>query len=182
MQLRQSLHQREPETGSSAGAVVSIVDLAERLENPSEFFLCDAGAVVFDRYDEAAAGRFAFDRDLTPAGRKFQGVRDEIELDLLERARIGHKRWQRLLKIEVERLPLRKRTRSHQPPHAVEQRNHVDRLGVDLHLAGFDLGHIEQIVDETEKMSSGIVNVSRVFAIAVDGRTEGLLRDDVGKT
>ena len=42
-----------------------------------------------------------------------------------------------------------------------------DFLGRNLHLAGFDLGEIQHLVDQTKQMPPGLFNTGKIFEIAV---------------
>ena len=56
-------------------------------------------------------------------------------------------------------------------------------LRLDLHLAGFDLGHVEQIVDQAEQMRARRMDVAGIFVVARRPRPgpKHSCRDDLGK-
>jgi hypothetical protein len=59
----------------------------------------------------------------------------------------------------------------------------IQRMGRDVHAAGLDLGHIQQVVDQGEKMRARGMDVLGIVAIALrTDRPEAFLGDDFRKT
>lgn len=46
-----------------------------------------------------------------------------------------------------------------------DQRCQIDLLAVDPHMAGFDLRHIEDVVDDVKQMLAAVMNIAGIFRI-----------------
>ena len=82
-----------------------------------------------------------------PAGVKLHGVGQKVEQDALEHAFIGPQR--RKIAVDVGPQPQSRRRGAFvdQPHRRPDRPLYVDLFLVDLRLAGFDLGKIEDVVD-----------------------------------
>src|SRR5439155_11077932 len=86
MGLDQALADRQPEAGAAVEACRASVGLAERLQGPLQLLGAHADAVVLD-FEGEPAGRVERGADIDPAAvmREFDGVRQQVEHDLLDR-------------------------------------------------------------------------------------------------
>ena len=138
----------------------------------------NAAACVLDlKSEEAGLGvlrALVGNAQLHIAGRgELDGVADEVEDDLPEALRVEHERWHRL-----GAAPQFKPGRTAGSAEGVHQTAHeagaVRWLGGDLHLAGFEFGKVEDVVDEPEEASPAHENrIKRLRAFLF--RLEALL-------
>ena len=99
-----------------------------------------------------------------PSGREFHRVGQQIERDLLERPAVGAKRGCRARR--------RKQSRCFSdgaaPDHAQavgENPVEFDSLGRQPDAAGFDLRHVEDVVDDVEQIVAAFADVAGIFAV-----------------
>ena len=169
MQLRQALHQRQAKPRSAGLAVEAVVDLAEGLEDAGQLFGGNAGAVVIDaEFHAAGAADAAGDGDMAAGRGELGGIGNQVQQHLLERALVGHQQRQFRRHGDGEFLVPEGEAVGHDAANAFHDMAGIDRLGLDLHLAGLDLGDIEQIVDQRQQVRAGMMDVAGIFAVTVD--------------
>src|SRR5262245_57740951 len=89
MQLHQALRDRQSEAGALFGGLDRVRALAERGEYDRDFILRDAGSGILDaQILPAGSGPADFEPDLAPLRRELDGVAEQIETDLPDRALI----------------------------------------------------------------------------------------------
>ncbi len=114
---------------------------------------------------------------------ELDGIGGEIDHDLLQRPLIGVEEGSALVDGDRQRLAAFARLRGDEFQRALERALGFDHLRLNLHAACFDLGHVEEIVDQRQKMRPGIVDVACIFLVArAADRTEALPRDQLGKS
>src|SRR5262249_28507960 len=89
MQRHKSLNDREPQSGSIVATVIGRARLEERIADARHVLAVDPDAGVRDRHRKGAAFMPGADRDLAATIGELDGVGDEIEHDLVERALVG---------------------------------------------------------------------------------------------
>ncbi len=97
---------------------------------------------------------------------EFDGVADDVHHHLPQAPAIGDQRQGRAAEIRHQPHAALFRHRRHQLHRAVDQLLELDGLQAQLQLAGFDLGEIEDVVDEGEEMRARLVDVLGVVLIA----------------
>ena len=179
VQFHERLGQGEAEARALAALVVG--GLFEGLGKLLQVFGADAHAAVRDTHDEARRLRDAIDPHGTAFRSELDGVADEIEQDLLHGAGVGFDGLGVDGAVdEFEAVFLR--AAAHDPDDLLDQVRHIDRVGVQAHLAGLDLRHVEDVVDEREQVLAGKENVVDVFPVAgIAEWAEHLLLHDVGE-
>src|SRR5690606_15112543 len=96
--------------------------------------------------------------------------------DLLQRTAVAAD-CQRVRNIGVNLYVLLGRLQRDDAHRLQDQRRQVYRLAVDRELAGLDLRHVEDVVDDAQKVGAARVDVGDIFLIAViaEGSEDALL-------
>ncbi len=159
VQFGQAANQRESKACTAGLAIVAIVHLGERLEDAIDALIRYAGSIVRDDQLEVA-GRIAFCRDIdaTAVLSELDGVRHQIDDNLLQRAFVGVKDRGAIIHRNREHLISLARLHADEFQRALERAAGFDHMRLDLHAAGFDFGNVEEIVD---RMSASIASSSR---------------------
>src|SRR5262245_6191757 len=89
MQRHQPLNDREPQSGSIVATVVGRARLEERIADARHVLGVDPDAGIRNRHCKRSALMPGADRDLAAAIGELDGVGNEIEHDLIERALVG---------------------------------------------------------------------------------------------
>ena len=155
---------RQPQPGSAVMTADRTIDLLERLENPLVLILGDANAAIahlqLQRLGraivEGAAAHQQFHLALLG---KLQRVGQQVTQDLLQPCAIGIQR-KRHIGID-NNLQLQPFLLGHRPERYLllgEEFAQVQRLQLELHVARFDLGKIQHIVDQLQQFMAGAVN------------------------
>ncbi len=183
-QLGQAAADRQPEPRAAVPARDGDVDLAERPEQPAHGFGRDADAGVADvDRDLPAPGRAAsppLDRVAAEAelhlarGRELQRVREEVEDDLADPARVAEHAGRELVVHRVGQLDVVVgRRRREQVEGTLDDAAQVHRLRVELDLAGLDLGEVEDVVDDREQgVARGLDRLGVLLLLGVERRVE----------
>src|SRR3954470_9696757 len=158
-------------------------DLTERLQRQRNFGLrhADAGILDADR-NMARFGDRGRDDDL-PAGLiVFHRIRQKGETDLPNRPLIRRDLHNPRRKREPHDHALAVSLRLHQRYAFRDDRVRIDRLDVEHHLAGLDLGEVEQIINKAHHMRAGLMNIPQILLVALRAYwSEPLVHDDFGK-
>ncbi len=155
MQLDEPARQREAEAGPFVLLRVIAADLAELLEYGRLVRRGDADAGVANgnhrlsiveprRYVDAAAVR-----------RELDGVRQEIEQDLLELALVGHDVAELRIDLLRERDAVALRALAHECQRIRQCERDVEGRRLEIHAAGLDLRQVEDVVDQRKQMLAG---------------------------
>ena len=191
MQFGEEFHHRQPEPGPLESSRQAAVDLAERLEQALHLRRRNADAgiddtdfetvreVVVGRREPAgvpAAGRLADDgtrdaagaqRDLAAVRRELHGIGQQVVDDLLDLARVRLNRAQIRGGLDAQADAAGRGLLPDDRQAVHEQRRHLHRLEVELHLAGFHLGQIEDVVDQREQVLAAAEDVPDQRALLV---------------
>src|SRR5262249_19177081 len=148
-----------------------------------ELLTRNAGAIVLDHDLERAAARAARKHaDTSTFRRELDRVGNQIDQDLLERALVREKTRRRRIDLDNELLPAFARLGADDLERRIEAALDIELARLDLHPARLNLGDIEEIVDETQKMCAGRVDVGSVFGVARRSRAaKTFLGDDLGE-
>ncbi|GAA3855134.1 hypothetical protein GCM10022626_28620 [[Pseudomonas] carboxydohydrogena] len=165
MQLDQRFGDREAEAGAVIALGQLAFDLLEGAAEAGEGFLRNADAGVGDRHHHSVADHAATHHDASAIGRELHRIRQEIDEDLFHRPAVGDDR-NGAVDPAVERQmlavgPARGDARGFR--HGFGE---VELLGGELHAPGLDLRHIEDIVDDVEKVIRARQDVLAVLLIA----------------
>ncbi len=169
---------RETEPGAAVLPARAAISLLERLENDLLLVLRDADAGIGHREGQHRARgveRLVVDAPLgdgrlrdreadAPRLRELERVREEVPEDLTEPHLVGTDRirhTRRDLDVELQVLVVGDVPES--PIDVVAQIGDSDLDDVDAHRPGFDLGKVEDLVDEREEIRARLMNGARVL-------------------
>ena len=128
--------------------------------------------LVFALADHAAA------QDYAALFGKFDGVAQEIDQDLADPHRVAmqHRRQGGDVGNDFEALDLR--PLGDQAASVADQAVHLEIAQFQLHLAGFDLREVEDVVDDAEQVLGGAADLVELFGLRPVG---GTAAQDVGE-
>ena len=139
---------RESETGSLMSRDEASLYLNERLEDRAQFLIIDPDSGVRDRDADPIDVSLTRDRDRAAGIRELDGVGEQVQQNLTDLLFVGEHEGiaisDEVIVVEIlgseERHDERLETRQYGP--------HFDRLDVEIDPPGFQLGEIEDVVDE----------------------------------
>ena len=146
VELCKGLGQRQPQPGAIVLAGELAVDLPERLKGYGDVFPAHADAGIADAQLTAPVltmvhGQF----DASPCGRELDGVRQQVQKDLLQPDRVHDEIGLALDRGDDQLQPGRRYPFADKPTAAVEDVGEADLFLPKLKLTGFDFGDIEKI-------------------------------------
>ncbi len=175
---------REPESRPAVAPGDRHVDLAERPEQPAHGLGRDADAGVADgdrdlpaarRVTPAALDRMPAEAQLHLAGGgELERVREEVDDDLADAPGIAEDARRQLVVHRVDQLDVVVgRRRGEQVERPLDRAPEVHRLGVQLDLAGLDLGEVEDVVDDRQqRVARGLDRLRVLLLLGVQRRVE----------
>ena len=163
-QLDITLADGQPQTGT---ALVRRTDLFEGRKNARLVFAADTDAGIAHSEVQAnilfilwlcrdAQGDAAFAGEL-------DGIRQQIEQDLAQHARIEQDQPRQFGIVEVQAHPPFFGTQAHHLDHLRQQFRQINFFRTHLHRARFDLGKFQHIVDQSQQMFAGMADDAHVF-------------------
>ena len=158
------------------------LDLLERLAEPFEIPLRNPDAGIRHGDVDAAAVEPRRDAHFAAARRELDAVREQIDQDLLDRALVGedHVRLRRDGDAQGHAGAIRRL--AHEPHAGFRGFLQIEDFFPQFELAGLDLRHVENAVDEFEQMGAAFVDQPRIFEIARRAHgAEHLVRHHLGK-
>ena len=107
-------------------------------------------------------------------GRELQRVREQVEDDLADPARVAEHAGRELVVHRVDQLDVViGRRRREQVEGAFDDPPQVHRLGVELDLAGLDLGEVEDVVDDgQQRIARCLDRLGVLLLLGVERRVE----------
>jgi hypothetical protein len=108
------------------------------------------------RHPAHPQGHLALFRELT-------GIAQEIEQDLLEPHGVRGERAQVLLGFDDKAVLVLLGELSSGADDIIDKSGQIDRLGIELELAGFDLRKVEHLVDEAQEVGAGGIHAAQRF-------------------
>ena len=155
-QLGQAARDRQAEAAAAELARDRWIGLLERLEQALHFFRIDADAGVLDFKADQQATLVGFNEpgahdDLAALG-EFDGVGGEVEQRLTQPRRVAVQPDRGVAKIDHDAEPLLARFVDDHRAYRADDRIEREVRVFDLHLAGVDLGEVENILDQFEQM------------------------------
>ncbi len=178
-QLRHPPRNRQTQSGAAELAAGAGVHLLERVEHALELVRrnADAGIAHRQRDQRSAEQRFGHAGFVAGApdvkahgamGGELECIAEQVIGDLLELAAVGAQgRRQAGVDVQREAQALFRgnmRKRAPQPLRQVGQRQVLDH---QFHLAGLDLGQVENVVDQVQQAVAGVVDDARRFDLFV---------------
>ena len=150
--------QGKAQTRSLLSASRLLVQLLELAEQPVQVRRIDADPGVGDGDLDPVAGPEGRDGDRASGGCELDRVREEVEHHLLQLAGVGDQ-GQRRFHLALELDGLRPRQRLHRGDNVPRGLLEVDRLHVQVHLAGLDLREVQDVVDQLQKVLAAGVDL-----------------------
>ena len=147
-------------------ALIGLAGLEERIADPCEILGGDPDPGIGDTQYQLRALDGGGNRHAAAALGELDGVGDEVQRDLLERARIAVHHGQVLRRAGDQIDAVVARLQRQQIAAVQERRARRERLRRNFEIAGFHLGDIEDAVDDRQEMLAGIVDQLRVFLAA----------------
>src|SRR4029079_11806959 len=164
MQFDEAFDQGEAQPGSdlAVGARTAL----ELMEDAGLVLRSDADAGIGDGHHHFRSLTLDGKTDASALRRELHRVRDQVVKRLLQPALIGMDRPDIVgaLGLEAELTvaqPLMRQTFD-----ALDEGLHLDRLHFKLEIAGFDIGHVEDVVDESQETLRGFDYAFAVFDLA----------------
>ena len=159
----------QPEAGAAVLARRRAVGLFKRAEQPAQRFGrdADAGILHFEAHQRvrfALVQRQGTQRHRAALG-ELDGVRRIVEQGLLQTHRIAAQRVRKRANLDLEFKPLVLGRLGDERGDVVHQAVDRHRCAFEKELAGFDLGQIENVVDDRQQMLAGGVDLVQPFAL-----------------
>ena len=154
------------------------IDLAERGQRHFDIRLAHSDPGV--AHEDGDTGAFAAHagRDRAAGRRELDGVGEEVEQHLLERAFVAHQRRQAWLDLGGEHDVGLLGPAAHQGQAFLDCGVERHALLAQLEFAGFELGEVENVVDQVEQVAAAGVDVLGVVGVFLQAhRTEHLVLD-----
>ena len=108
-------------------------------------------------------------------------VAEEVEQDLAEPQLVSANRRQVIGELEGQGDAVLCRPLPNQRQGVLEGDRRVEGRQVQLHLAGLDLGEVEDVVEQREEVPAGVANVAEVVLLTVVEVAEHALQQDLGE-
>ncbi len=163
-ELAEAPGNRQAEAGAAVFFGRGRIGLRERLEQPAELLLGHADAGVGDgkaHHRPVGLETLRHQSEAAVLG-ELAAVAEDIEQALLELGAVGMHAAEVLGRLELERIAVLLGQRNDQRPHLFEQRHDFDVFEEDVHLAGFDLRQVENVVDQAEQVTAGAFDLLQV--------------------
>ena len=155
--------------------------LLEWPAEPGERLFRNADAGICNGNAHPAFGRPGVNGDTTAFGGKLHRIRQQVQHDLLEQARVGGQAYA-ATDAGDEAQPLVISSGRDHAHRVVEERLELDLFGIKPDAARLDFRHVEDIVDHFEQILTALTNVTAILAIFVGPkRTEHSRLHDFGK-
>src|SRR4029450_4947142 len=103
--------------------------------------------------------------DPPPLWRELDGVRQQVQDDLSDLSLIRPHRAEPLIDAQVQRDAPSPRALADEGQGAVERRGKVEVRQLELHPPRLDLGEVQDVVDERQKVLAGGVDVLEVLVL-----------------
>ena len=169
---------RQAETGPAVPARRGRVGLGEGLEQPRELLgrHADARVAHAEHHPVLAVGRLAGHRQRDrPALGELAGVAQEVEQGLAHLRQVRVHRADLVGAAHVQAVGVLRGQRLDHGGDVADQAGHVEGLEVQLHLAGLDLGEIEDGVDQPQQVLAGRVDLLEVVGELLGPEVGGVL-------
>src|SRR5262245_3650052 len=146
VQRQQALDDRNAEPGAVMAAVVGRARLEERIADARQVLGVDTDARVGNGHRDAAALVARAHRHLAAGIGELDGVGDQVEHDLIERALVGDDVGQIVCQPRSELDPLLARLEGQKLAAVLDHLPGREWLRPDLEISGLDLRHVEDTV------------------------------------
>src|SRR5262249_26994636 len=154
----------EPEARALVALRELALDLLEWPAEPLEGVAWNADPVVGDADDHRAADGAAAQPHASALGRELDGVGQEVEDDLLDRAAVSH-HSQIGIEFGDECYLLLAGASADDARGFREQDVQIERRPLDAHAPSLDLRHVEHVIDDVEQVGSALADVPAVLVV-----------------
>ncbi len=157
------------------------LDLFERLGQPRQVRLRDADAGVGHRHAHPIVQPPHVDRHRSARRGELHCIGQQVQHHLLERPVVGLDFGQ-VAGLQRHGQPGLLGPPAHQPDGVLAHVDQIDRLDAQGHLAGLDLGHVQDVVDQRQQVLARAQDIGGVALVAgVAERAEHLAGHDLGE-
>ncbi|EXF42601.1 hypothetical protein BAY1663_04992 [Pseudomonas sp. BAY1663] len=181
-QLRQFAGNRQAQAGAAITAIGGAVGLAEGLEDRRLLFDRDADAGIADGKGQLATGVPLDAQGHRALLGELEGIGQQVLENLLQAMTVAEQRRRQVVAqhhLEGERfLPGQGQE---QVLQAVDQAGEDRQLGMHLELAGFDLGDVEDVVDQGEQIVAGRIDRAGELHLVLAEVAFGVVRQQLGQ-
>jgi hypothetical protein len=153
VQRHEPLGQRQAEAGALGAHAARLGDLLEFVKQPRQVLDGDAHAGVGDIDRDVVVGPVRVQAHRPAARRELDAVAHQVVEHLLDAPRVEVDLRQRLRDRHLEVDPLLRRLRLDHAAHDVDDAAEVRPLADQIHAPGFDLGDVEDVVDQLQQMA-----------------------------
>src|SRR5256714_1236761 len=181
VELDEPLRERKTKAGAFPRALCLPAGLLELFEDPALVLRRNADARVLHVDDDVAIRARGGSVDGSAVGRELHRVREGVEPDLLHLPRVGLDEIDARRHLEGESDRVTSRTLAHHRDAVLERLDERERVDVELHPAGLDLGQIEDVVDQAEEMAARAEHVVEILGLLWVERPEHLLEEHLGE-
>src|SRR5437016_860371 len=154
VQLDEFLGERKPEARTLVLARGLGADLAELLEDGLLVFAGDPDARVHYGDLDRAVGERGLELNPPPGGRELHSVGEEVEQHLLDLALVADQAADPVVHGQVEGDSMAGGTLPHEGRRVLESGGEIEGGQLELHPASFDLGQVQDIVDQGEEVTA----------------------------
>mmetsp|Transcript_21109 Transcript_21109/g.81934 ORF Transcript_21109/g.81934 Transcript_21109/m.81934 type:complete len:515 (-) Transcript_21109:2778-4322(-) len=166
----QQLGQRAADGQAEAGAAVlprgAGLGLLVALEQPPQRLGRQSDARVAHLKDEPVCAAPPHDQPHLALRRELDGIGQQVQQHLAQPGRVGEHRLRQLgRRVQHQRHALLGGPEPHDVHAAIEQRTQPHRQSLDAHLAGLDLGEVQDVVDHRHQRLGRVANGLGLFAL-----------------
>src|SRR5512143_2740423 len=159
MRFDQALDDRQTETRTFVGGDNVVTTLSEVLKDAELVFRRDTDAGVRNSEVDAAVANAAREgRDAAPALGELGGIGEQVEEDLLDRSFVAINQRQVPFDLDLKLATGRVEFGSHHGAGAGDCRCEIQIAFAECPASGFDLGKIEDVVDQGQEMEARAMN------------------------
>ncbi len=181
-QLRQLAGNRQPQAGATVTAIGRAVGLAKRLEHHRLLVQRNADTRIAHREGDLPAVVAPNAQPHRTLFGELERVGQEVAQDLLDALTVGEQAGRRLvvdLHVEMQRFFLRLGVE--QVLQTLEHPRQVQQFGMDVELAGLDLGDVEDVVDQGQQVVAGRIDGAGELHLVVAEVAVGVVRQQLGE-
>ena len=146
------------------------IGLTEGLKQPTKLLRAHADARIRDRHLNRRSIRTLNRERQFPVLSEFTGIAEDVEEALLHLGAVGAHATDFWCHTKLERVAAFGHQGPYDRSHLFKKGRNVDLLYEYFHLAGFDLGKVEDIIDQPQQMTAGTLDFLEVGYKAALGR------------
>ena len=163
--LQQLTGDGQAQAGAAIAATGGAVELLERLKNPLMLIGGNANTAVAHpqaQHRQAAVGDTRLNADLQfdlALIGKLQGIGQQVAQNLVQTHTVTEDVLGHVVRHQIEQAQaLLFGLRAHAGIQLLEHLAHIQRLQLELHAPGLDLGQVEHVIDQLQQITAGLVH------------------------